>query len=346
MTVSTATSKRHYWLTAFIIIILLLSAFYIHTHYEFKKVETTSGLQGEARHNPLYALRLFLKQMGIPTIQQKIPHNISHFPSTDTTIILHHQRNNISSHRIDLLLQWVAKGGKLITRANIDNHYKHQGEETFQKDENEKKETDSATSSMAETIDDYTDDWLQQQLNIYTSGFIELSTIINNNHSINYGRNKKKTNCDHTTCEQDQLILDLRESKKQQHFESTFQLKTFPKPYLIDIGIGFYPIENMKKDDASFSINNHVFLIQRPWGEGLITIASDLDFIGNILLREADNAEIIWSLTQQNHTVDTAIPVWLIDNDSTPSLFNILWQHSWALLITFILLFCLWFLHS
>lgn len=95
------------------ILFLIAFGFWFNDNYEFKEIETDSGFQGEAKTNDLYAARLFLKRMGVPT--QKVTYTKAP-DNTDTVIFLNTNRYNISKEKTQLLLNWVEQGGHLIAR--------------------------------------------------------------------------------------------------------------------------------------------------------------------------------------------------------------------------------------
>lgn len=77
-----------------IIIILLLGlliggSFYVFLeNFEYKEQTIRTGFLGEARNNPLYASRLFLKRMGIPSFTQKSIQGVTGLPDTDTVLVI------------------------------------------------------------------------------------------------------------------------------------------------------------------------------------------------------------------------------------------------------------------
>ncbi|WP_020393866.1 DUF4350 domain-containing protein [Thiolinea disciformis] len=95
------------------LLFLVALGFLFDANYELKQVEEYSGFQGEARTNDLYAARLFLKRMGIPA--QSLDYT-GPPADTKTVIFLDTQRYNISSEKIEALLDWVQQGGHLIAR--------------------------------------------------------------------------------------------------------------------------------------------------------------------------------------------------------------------------------------
>lgn len=88
--------------------------------YEYKEVDEYSGFRGEARENPLFAARLFLKRMGIPSERQT---SLQTLPSTNTVLVIDTDRYTLSRQKSEALLAWVAKGGHLITRTRDVNTY-------------------------------------------------------------------------------------------------------------------------------------------------------------------------------------------------------------------------------
>lgn len=100
-----------------ILVSAALTLWFLQT-FELKEIEEHAGFQGEAKTNPLFAARLFLKRMGIPTERKD---GLRTLPDTDTVLLLDTQRYTLSPQKIDELLGWVERGGHLITRARIPN---------------------------------------------------------------------------------------------------------------------------------------------------------------------------------------------------------------------------------
>ena len=105
----------------------------------------------------------------------------------------------------------------------------------------------------------------------------------------------------------------------------------------------FYPIipydDVFLRDDETIHIKGEVFILRRHLDKGMITLVSDLGFINNRRIREADHAEIFWQLV---HGLTTPNEVWLIHNDEMPALWQLMWKQGWALIITLTLMFVLW----
>ncbi|MDQ5767740.1 DUF4350 domain-containing protein [Thiothrix subterranea] len=97
----------------FVALVTTAGVFWFLDAYEYKEVDEYTGFQGEARENPLFAARLFLKRMGIPSERHTSPQTL---PDADTVLVIDTDRYTLSRQKSEALLAWVANGGHLITR--------------------------------------------------------------------------------------------------------------------------------------------------------------------------------------------------------------------------------------
>lgn len=74
------------------------------------------------------------------------------------------------------------------------------------------------------------------------------------------------------------------------------------------------------------------WLLELERGEGLITLAANLDFIRNHALDDYDHAEFFWYMVHGLH--DQPRTVWLVHMDDMPPLWQLLWEHAWTLVLT------------
>jgi hypothetical protein len=72
-------------------------------------------------------------------------------------------------------------------------------------------------------------------------------------------------------------------------------------------------------------------LLQYPWGQGRVTVLSELDLFDNDRLAEHDHAELLWALLGDRHTV------WLQYQLRVPSLLQWLWTYAWMPLLALLL---------
>lgn len=324
------TTKAKGLIAILVLIIGAMGTYYWLTHYEYKEHTREASLKGEARKNPLYATRLFLKRMGIPASKEVIYRDASNLPNHQTVVIIDHYRKNFSATRTDKLLDWVKAGGHLIVKAGIDTP-------TFDEDDEDKKKYDLENNPSL--------DPLHKALGVYTAKQYLLDEENDSARKETDEQSSKDRSEQSDQASSDDDIIDLRIDKNDNNYSHTFKLNALPQPQLIDIGYYFYPIETLNPNvsDDHFTINNHTFLLQRNWGKGLITLASDLDFMGNHLMREADNAQITWHLVNQHTTPEN---VWLVIDDDMPNLAELIWRNAFWLIISATILLIIWLWHN
>ncbi|MEZ5452342.1 MAG: DUF4350 domain-containing protein [Thiothrix sp.] len=74
------------------------------------------------------------------------------------------------------------------------------------------------------------------------------------------------------------------------------------------------------------------WLLELEHGAGLVTLVANLDFIENPALEDYDHAEFLWHMVHSLRDAPRA--VWLVHMDDMPPLWQLLWQHAWALVLT------------
>lgn len=272
-----------------ILLLLVLAAIIYGLHDKFEKVtkEIDIGFTGEARTNPLFASRLFLKKMGIPAEPIDI-YRLENLPGIKTIIVIDTYRSTLSSRRIDQLMAWVKRGGHLITIINPD----------------------------FEDTEENTGDPLQNHLNIQAD-----------NTRYFDDENFDSESCDNPS--QDEVF----------DYSVQVSLKGLPKCYTLNIE-QFHPIHSNATNDEVIHIDGSAFLLNRSYGDGLISIASDLEFAENNHIAEANHAEFFWQLVHRKYSLPEN--VWLLNSDDMPALWEWLWQHAWQLILTLSLLLFLW----
>ncbi len=342
--------------TALLIIILLglIIGFAVYGFYqthEYKEVEIHTGFHGEARKNPLYATRLFLKRMGIPTVSKESVQGMGGFPDKNTVIILNSNRSSLSEKRTQAILDWVKSGGHLIAHATSDWSY-------FGKDYKPSKDTDETSDDDNDEQQDEDREEDQDEEADYED---EINQLMEKRPSrdplqrmlgIRTGKRVSFYNefwDDEYSDDEDESIADVFTTKLAKQKEHKIKLNRAPKELLIQSD-WFYPLI-LDKDYADISeqikIDNHNFIIRQHVGKGMVTLVSDLDFINNYMLEKADHAEILWQLV---HGLDGKLEqpgkVWLINNDEMSSLWTLMWRYGWAFLTSLILLFLAWLMHG
>lgn len=84
---------------------------------------------------------------------------------------------------------------------------------------------------------------------------------------------------------------------------------------------------------SSLQLNNAFWQFVQ-WGEGQVTLLTDLSLFTNDRLTQYDHADFLWALLQQGHPGGE---IWLQYRMLTPSLMQLLWQYAWMPLVGLIL---------
>lgn len=266
-----------------VVLILLIVVLALISQFEKTEITTHSGLKGEARTNPLYANRLFLKRMGIPTETIQSTQALKTLPSTNTVIYLDANRTSMSPQMVDDLLDWVKRGGHLVTIADL----------RYRKDQ----------------LSDSTNyDHLQKELKIYVNHHVYLD---------------------------DDEASNPPEKKADKTFtEASWAVTLGERSY--NIQPDFFRALESEWDDEVINVGNDGFLINIALDDGLISLASHLDFLQQSL-DDHDHAAFFYALIRYHH--DSPTNVWLISNSNMPSLWSLLWHHLPLLMISLLILF-------
>ena len=294
--------------------------FFLET-FEYKERTIRTGFLGEARTNPLYASRLFLKRMGIPTYTQNSIQGDTGLPNTDTVLVINSRRTTVSSRQFTDLINWVKSGGHVIALATHNWSY--------YRDSSADDEDDLYFNDVDEKQNSNDKDPLQNYLGITTD---------------------LKVNYDDLTKAERRKVDDIEEKDgdfvKGTIFE--IKLKDLEKPFSI-MNIWFNPLIHNKNDSNKditskaemIKLRSDNFIFRQKVADGLITLVSSLEFIENKHLDQADHAELFWHLLHAKHpSLNQPAAVWLIHNDKISPLWQTLWRNAWALILSLsILLF-------
>lgn len=267
-------NKQHILFSVFALLVTIAGVLWFVNTFQLKEVNEYIGFRGEAKTNPLFAARLFLKRMGVPAEHKD---SLTSLPDTETVLLINTQRYTLSKQKVEEILDWVKRGGHLITRARTRS-----GESLYSDDERQENQ-DSTTTER---------DFLQQTL------------------GVTLGK--------HVIPDDDDLPL-------------LAQLDNMPAGLYVDPEF-FYSLNTSHENVSAQQYGDTRWLMEIPWGDGLVTLVANLDFIENPALKDHDHAEFFWymlhSLRDEPHSV------WLIHLDDMPPLWKIIWEHAWMLVLT------------
>ncbi|MBJ6610435.1 MAG: DUF4350 domain-containing protein [Candidatus Thiothrix moscowensis] len=98
----------------------------------------------------------------------------------------------------------------------------------------------------------------------------------------------------------------------------------------------FYSLHSENTDANTLSYKEHTWLLEQPWGNGLVTVVANLDFIENGSIHQYEHATFFWHMLHSLHTEPANI--WLIHTDDMPPLWQLIWEHAWALVLSLAML--------
>ncbi len=296
------------------IVVLAFAALMIKTFQSnFEYVEETEWrpFTGEAKTNPLYASKLFLRRMGIPTETVDSVQDLTTLPDTDTVILISSSRENLRGAQVSNLLAWVKNGGHLIITGLADWNSFASDEPLVDESQNDPDEPVYYEEFDQEFISESSGDALQEFLGVDIR------------EGIQFEDEKPET-------------ISIKGSSRG--------LQLGPDYYRAIVVKDGGNKGNLEQID----IDGKNVIIRQQVDRGLITLVSDLEFIDNFNLKDFDHAEILWQLIRGKAAAfnqkDLLLPeaVWLIHSDETANLFELIWKYFWALVITLIIFFAFW----
>jgi len=299
-------------ITLLLLLLIAYGAYDFYLNFEYKEKTIHTGFRGEARKNPYYASRLFLKRMGIPTETKNNLQGMGGFPDTDTVLIITTKRSTLSPERTQDLIDWVKSGGHLIALAISDWKRSDIDEDSLINDD-----------SIDENWED--PDPLQRFMGVrkaYGYTFIEQEEK----------EEKEDKDEDESTTQDEQTAETITLSGT----EKALQLdETQFRPLFVD--------DDHREQTEEIELGEHNYILRQKIGQGMVTLITDMSFFKNKYIDAYDHAEILWQLVHGLHqSLNQPKKIWLIHNDEMPPLWDILWRNFWALLISLTLLLGFW----
>lgn len=88
--------------------------------------------------------------------------------------------------------------------------------------------------------------------------------------------------------------------------------------------------------------NGYTYTFDYYLGEGLISVFSDTRFLENGFLDEHDHAAFLWRLVNQTNK---GAPVWIVWNETFPSIWSLLWKYAWMCVLSLLGLIVIYLWH-
>jgi hypothetical protein len=119
--------RQSFWIAvALAALTVLLYVWWIDTH-EKRWFDRLTPVEGEASYNDYYVVQQALRAQGVRV--QSLPHlpaGIEHWSGRDT-LLLGSDPKTLSPRQVDALLEWVARGGRLLVATAYDRGENHPG---------------------------------------------------------------------------------------------------------------------------------------------------------------------------------------------------------------------------
>ncbi len=104
----------------------------------------------------------------------------------------------------------------------------------------------------------------------------------------------------------------------------------------------FHSLHTTRTDAAHYQLAHDTWFIDQPYGAGHVSLFAELDFFENYLINNADHGKMLWYLVHSH--IAQPQRVWLLHQDTLPSLFTLLLRHAAPVLLVGValLLFSFW----
>ncbi len=290
-----------------ILAIMALLTLWAMKNFEIVETEKKSGFKGEARTNPYYAARQYLRAMGfdariLTTLEL---HNRGY--QNGSTLFYIGDRYALGEQRSNEILDWAKNGGHLI----FEPDYMEYLEDDF---------TDDSESNNYE-FGDKGVDFLAEALQITQHELEEIkdqSAEPDKTTSADDSSQTTQTEHDH------RLEIEFDNSKLRTHTHHNSFLS------------GNQPDDRVASDAYGPQI------ISRSYGKGLISVITTFDLFDNFRIENEDHARYLSTITAMH--AQHAQVVWLLHDTSMPPLWKLILNHAMPVVCVAIGTLLIWML--
>ena len=115
-------TRKIVWSLVAVAVLATLAGLWFLQNFEQVPVTTREGPQKEALRNPYLALERLFSELGRPIERVQSPRLLDALPATGVLILDSNRRRNVDPARAERLLEWVNRGGYLITVPESDGN--------------------------------------------------------------------------------------------------------------------------------------------------------------------------------------------------------------------------------
>jgi len=115
-------TRKIVWSLVAVAVLATLAGLWFLQNFEQVPVTTRTGPQKEALRNPYLALERLFSELGRPIERVQSPRLLDALPANGVLILDSNRRRNVDPARAERLLEWVNRGGYLITVPESDGN--------------------------------------------------------------------------------------------------------------------------------------------------------------------------------------------------------------------------------
>jgi len=115
-------TRKIVWSLVAVAVLAMLAGLWFLQNFEQVPVTTREGPQKEALRNPYLALERLFSELGRPIERVQSPRLLDALPANGVLILDSNRRRNVDPARAERLLEWVNRGGHLITVPESDGN--------------------------------------------------------------------------------------------------------------------------------------------------------------------------------------------------------------------------------
>lgn len=317
------------WLWIGLLAPLFAALLYGYRQLQWIEEEVDIGYSEEAKKNPFLAAEQFLHLRGLEAEVFRGLAPLDNLPETDTVLVMSSAHRTLSQRRIDALINWVERGGRLVTLAPHP--------------------VNKISGESGNRLLDPLEIYLQTSAEYSDSNLLDSDTEASTTDA--------QTESDELQTANGSAPVDDRLSKETENQENTdsasndvlgqcgvdaISIRFDDDEYETWVGMSnFYEIvyagdpENIIGSYAG--VGGYLFL-QIAVGDGMVSVFPNLDFWHNQNIKEYDNAHLLYLLAGKK--------TWILYDRDAPSLVAIIWQRGPYLVVALLLTLFLLFWHN
>ena len=326
-------SKKGVFIAILLLLPALLTGLWFVNNFERVEIDSPSRYSGEAKYNPYYAARIFMREMGYDARTVDISTLKKTLPDQNDILIITTDRQTIREGLSEDILNWVATGGHLIIKPA----------KRYYKDNDEPNEDLILNRTGITAFYNFSNEY---------NGFSD--TCSTDKHSAEGATDDQDTSHEHPTHEDQAKEDPVTEGQNTEDLDyEDDEWSETPESYTfssdldaLEINFPSYNyLDGATAEDFTLYDSNGTRLIHRPYQKGAITILDSLDFFSNDSIGDYDHARVLIEISRLSRgSLVSGLKgkIWILHDESMPSILALLWTYALPLVVVSFLMFILW----